>query len=91
MPDLQQTNDLIARDRLDEALYAVNRLIADGDGDDATLLFVRGKIYWRRGDRARATGDYAAAASLDPDGPAARALENARDINDFYNTDLYNP
>jgi len=32
-----------------------------------------------------------AAASLDPDGPAARALENARDINDFYNTDLYNP
>ncbi|MDE6176800.1 MAG: hypothetical protein K2F71_04585 [Paramuribaculum sp.] len=57
----------------------------------ATLYFERGKLYWKTGCRSAATTDYAAAAELDPDGPAVAALDQAREIENFFNTDLLNP
>ena len=33
----------------------------------------------------------ACASELDPSSPAAKALEQARDIAGFFNPDLYNP
>ncbi len=59
--------------------------------DHAEALFLRGKVWWRMGERSRATSDYAASAAIDPAGPAAKALEQARDIADFFNPDLLNP
>ena len=35
--------------------------------------------------------DYSKATGLNPDSPAAMALEQARDIAGFFNPDLYNP
>lgn len=52
---------------------------------------MRGKLYWKLGNRAAATSSYAAAAELDPDSPAAAALEQARTIEAFFNPDLLNP
>ncbi len=90
MDNLQTIDALVAEGRLDEALAAVTALLDSGMRDDG-LFFARGKIRWRLGDRSGATSDYAMAVSLNPESPAANALEQARDVADFFNPDLYNP
>ncbi len=80
----------IKENKLDEAMVLLNDILA-ADPDNAEALFRRGKIYWRLGKRAKATSDYAAAAAADPDSPAVQALEQARDIENFFNPDLLNP
>lgn len=90
MDVLQQIIFLLDNNRLKEALEKANSLIEQSP-DDAEALFTRGKIYWRMGNRSAATSDYAASARLCPGGPASRALEQSRDIEAFYNRDLYNP
>lgn len=90
MDTIPYYKSLIARGCLQEALLELDRLVESSPEDDA-LIFNRGKLRWRLGDRAGATGDYAKAALLNPDSPAVKALENARDIADFFNPDLYNP
>jgi len=90
MDALQNINALVAENRISEALGMLNKLI-DNEGGNASTLFLRGKLLWRLGDRHSAMGDYARAAELDPSGPATMALDNAREIDNFYNHDLYNP
>lgn len=58
---------------------------------DAEAFFLRGKAYWRMGLRSKAISDYASAEALDSNSPAALALEQAREIEDFFNPDLLNP
>lgn len=80
--------DLIAQiERLTERL----QVAGSGSAEAADILLKRGKAYWKLGDKAKAISDYAAAAEIDPDGPAAEALRMSRSIMNFYNTDLYNP
>ena len=57
----------------------------------ADLYFRRGRIWWACGEKGRAITDYEHAVALDPESPAAVALEMARGVMDFYHTDLYNP
>lgn len=57
----------------------------------AEAYFMRGRLHWKLGARARAMADYAHAADLDPDSGAVRALEMARDIEAFFNPDMLNP
>lgn len=76
--------------RLSEALALCDSLLSR-DPDNADVLFERGKIHWRIGNRAAATCDYAASAGLNPGGPASRALEHARDVESFFNPDIFNP
>lgn len=86
----QKYKDLIASGRYDDALETLDLLIGQDRTDDR-LLFERGKLKWRLGDRAGAMGDYSKACEINPDSPAALALAQARDIADFFNPDLYNP
>lgn len=65
--------------------------LLESDPLNDALWFERGKLRWRLGDRSGATGDFARASELNPAGPATRALENAVDVADFFNPDLYNP
>ena len=81
---------LISEGKIEAALAVLDDLIKLSPDDDR-LLFERGKLRWRIGDRAGATGDYAKASMINPESPAAKALEQARDIADFFNPDLYNP
>lgn len=81
---------LISENRLEEALQVLDALLVASPEDDS-LLFARGKLRWRLGDRQGATGDYAKATIINPQSPASKALEHARDIADFFNPDLYNP
>jgi len=90
MTDLQNIRSLIDASRPDEALAALSSL-PEPEAATAEAWFLRGLALWRRGDRAAATSAYAHAASLDPAGPAAQALEMARDIEAFFNPDLLNP
>lgn len=90
MSEKQNIEELISQNRFDEALVELDRMLLSQPAD-AGLLFMRGKLKWRLGDRSGATGDYAAAARIDPSSPAVAALEHARDIENFYNHDLYNP
>ncbi len=90
MSQIQNIEHLISESRLDEALSALDALIAASPAD-ARALFLRGKLHWRMGRRSLATTDFAAAAEIDPTSPATRALEHARDVESFFNPDLYNP
>ncbi len=58
---------------------------------DASLLYERGKLYWRKSMRAEAITDFNMAVELDPDSPARIRLEMTNEIMDFYNPDLLNP
>lgn len=86
----QDIKDLIENNCIEQAIDMLNKLV-EVDFTDAEVYFLRGKAYWRLGNRARALSDYATAADLDPDSPAVIALEQAREIEAFFNPDLLNP
>lgn len=90
METLQNINALASQNRISEALAELDKL-PDGGAGNAEALFMRGKLLWRLGRRHDAMNAYVAAQELDPAGPAAMALEQARQIDAFYNRDLYNP
>ncbi len=52
---------------------------------------MRGKLYWRLGERRKAMNDYARAVEINPQSPAAKALDNANAIQSFFNPDIFNP
>lgn len=64
---------------------------ATSDRDKADALFLLGRLAWKRGDKAVAISRYNEAVALDADSEAAIALEQALNIMDFVNKDLYNP
>lgn len=86
----QDIKDLIENNCIEQAIDMLNKLV-EVDFTDAEVYFLRGKAYWRLGNRASALSDYATAADLDPDSPAVIALEQAREIEAFFNPDLLNP
>lgn len=75
---------------LDSALD-VARTIVSQNPADAEAWFHLGKILWRLDRRAEATSAYRTAADIDPDSPAAIALQCAEDISGYFNPDLFNP
>ncbi len=92
--ELRDIDSLLKAGKLEEARRALTAMIAtlaDEPRILAEVYFRRGKIAWRQGLRAEAQSDYARAAALDPESPAAVALEQARDVEAFFNHDLYNP
>lgn len=79
-----------SRNLIEDSIKELTEIIA-AHPDDAAALFERGKLYWRLGRRSAAITDYNAAVAIDPASPAATALAQAEEIDDFYNHDLYNP
>ncbi len=90
MSGLQKINELITENRLSEAVEALNRYIASNPKDDEAY-FMRGRVYWRMGDKRMAMNDYAKAVDMNPESGASRAIENAHDVLDFFNPDMFNP
>lgn len=102
--DYKDIERMIADDRLDEALNALDGTITEvsarlDESDHETdlnrqvarLFFLRGKVNWRLDRRGAAITDYERSVALDPDSEAAPALALAREIMDFFNPDLFNP
>lgn len=76
---------LIAVGCIDEALVAI------GNSDTAEAHYLLGRIAWKQGKRSVAISEYEHSAAIAPDGPGAVALEQVREVMDFFNHDLYNP
>lgn len=81
---------MIKDGRLEEAAAELENLIAS-DCADAKVWYLRGKIWWRTGNSAKAMSCYSKSVALDCNSPAKYALSQARDIADFFNPDLLNP
>lgn len=88
--NLTEIKALFDENRVGEAIEQLNAIIEKRPNDDA-LYFVRGNAFWKLGDRKHALDDYAVAADLNPDSPAAIAYKHALEIMDFFNKDMYNP
>ncbi|MDE6308716.1 MAG: tetratricopeptide repeat protein [Muribaculaceae bacterium] len=88
--DVTTINSYISANRLDEALALISRALNENP-QDAEALFARGRINWRKGLRGEAISDYEAAVAIDPASPARIALDQARDVMDFFNPDIFNP
>ncbi len=86
----QDYSQFISERRFEEAKRVLDRMIAESPADDK-LYFERGKLLWRTGNRSAATSDFSKAVDLNPQSPAATALEQATEVADFFNPDLYNP
>ncbi len=79
---------LFGENRINEAIELLNPFAEAGD---AWAIYMLGRIAWKRGDKTGAISLYEKAAASDPKSEAAVALEQAREIMNFFHTDLYNP
>ena len=83
----ERMSSLLARDRADEAIALMESY--QGPMDDG-LYYLLGNAWRKKGNWQMAMNNYLEAVRLNPDSPAAQALEIANDILDFYNKDMYN-
>ena len=81
---------LMQEDRPDEAIALLDRYRKDGGTMDAGLFYLLGNAWRKKGSWQMAINNYLEAVHLDPDSPAARALDIANEIMAFYNKDMYN-
>lgn len=73
-----------------EAIGKLNDYLSRHPGDDEALT-ARGLCHWALSHRADAIRDYLEAIRINPRSRAVQALQVAREILDFRNTDLINP
>lgn len=86
MIEKEEIRLLIAQGRLKDATTLLT-----ASPDDAWAVYMLGRIAWKEGRKGDAISLYERAHAIDPASEAAVALEQAREIMNFYNTDLYNP
>lgn len=83
-----------ALDRLQSVIDELSLDMNNNTSGEALLAAAyaeKGKILWKRGDRAGAISAYEASAQEDPDGPGALLLEHSRGIMDFFDPNQLNP
>lgn len=90
MIDLQSIKDKLSRNEIDEAIATLDEYIAQNDKCEEAYI-LRGNAYRKLGNWKKAIENYCYAKEINPDGAGATAYENAMQILEFYNTDLYNP
>lgn len=81
--------NLIAEDRLEEAIELLNHRIEQNEKDDEAY-YLLGNIFRKKGNWKQATFYYLSATEINPDSPAKRAQEVLINIQNFMNPD-YNP
>lgn len=84
--DKDRIKRLFDANRLAEATQLLNER-----PEDSWAQYMLGRIAWKEGRRADAIEYYERAAASDPESEAAVALEQAQEIMNFFNKDLYNP
>ena len=86
--DKNKIQELFIANRLPEASAL---LIKHAEFGEPWAIYMLGRIAWKEGRNGDAISLYERAIALDPTSEAVVALEQAREIMDFYNKDLYNP
>ncbi|MBO5747670.1 MAG: hypothetical protein II308_09515 [Muribaculaceae bacterium] len=91
MKKLEEIRDMLSKGcRPVDAIAELDLLVA-AEPDNEPAILERGMLHWGCGNRALAINDFHAAIALNPESLARQALQNANDILDYYNKDLYNP
>ncbi|HIZ87258.1 MAG TPA: tetratricopeptide repeat protein [Candidatus Coprenecus pullistercoris] len=90
MATIVEIERLIASGHLDDARDEIERLVKV-EPDNSQAWFLLGGIYRRHELWGDAINAYNKAKLIDPEGPAAAAIESIYDIIRFVNTDLMNP
>lgn len=83
-------NGLLARDRADEAIALLDNYRKEGGKMDDSLFYLLGNAWRKKGNWQMAMNNYLEAVHLNPESPAAQALEIANEILAFFNKDMYN-
>lgn len=86
----QKIEQFISDCHFDKAIKALDEAIVRNP-NDPYLWYLRGKTYWRVGNKAAAISDFEEAVHINPDSPASLALEMTHSVMNFYNPDLLNP
>ena len=81
---------LLREHKVDEAISLIEAFRADGGRMDDVLFYLLGNAWRKKGNWQMAMNNYLEAVSLNPESPAASALDIANEILDFYNKDMYN-
>ena len=81
---------LLARDRADEAIALLDNYRKEGGKMDDSLFYLLGNAWRKKGNWQMAMNNYLEAVHLNPESPAAQALEIANEILAFFNKDMYN-
>lgn len=79
--------DLIAENRLEEAIELLNRRIEQNEKDDEAY-YLLGNIFRKKGNWKQATFYYLSATEINPESPAKQAQEVLVDIQNFMNPDF---
>ena len=74
----------------DGAIALLEQYRAGGGKMDDTLFYLLGNAWRKKGNWQMAMNNYLEATALNPESPAAQALDIANEILDFYNKDMYN-
>ena len=92
---IQQIKDMLARSESRDVIALCDNLIKNNQDADKKLVsqlyYLRGNAYRQLGDWGKAMSSYLEASERDPEGPAKQAYQQALQILEFYNHDLYNP
>jgi len=86
----ERISDLLARDRADEAIALLDNYRKEGGKMDDSLFYLLGNAWRKKGNWQMAMNNYLEAVHLNPESPAAQALEIANEILAFFNKDMYN-
>ncbi len=89
MKDLSTAERLLEEGHIDEAIAALEELLAS-DNANERAYYILGNAHRKRGDWQKAINNYLSALEINPESPAKNALEIANDILSFYNKDMYN-
>ena len=81
---------LLDAHKADEAIALLDDYRAGGGRMDDTLYYLLGNAWRKKGNWQMAMNNYLEAVNLNPQSPAASALDIANEILDFYNKDMYN-
>lgn len=81
---------LLQEDKADEAIVALETFRSGGGVMDDSLFYLLGNAWRKKGNWQMAMNNYLEAIHLNPESPAAQALEIAEEILSFYNKDMYN-
>lgn len=86
----ERIRQLLDESRADEAIAALEEYRAGGGVMDDTLFYLLGNAWRKKGSWQMAINNYLEAIHINPESPAAEALEIASEILAFYNKDMYN-
>ena len=81
---------LLQEDKADEAIAALETFRSEGGVMDDSLFYLLGNAWRKKENWQMAMNNYLEAIHLNPESPAAQALEIAEEILSFYNKDMYN-